>query len=133
MQNIINFNKDKFPIVIVSTEIDVLTDEQIDFYLKEMTNFYTENQGNNIVLIYDISLLKAINANGRIKVGEWLKETASIIKKAVAGVCYVQKNVFQKIILQGIFTIKTPEWEHKVVANLEAGIDWGKKILADLT
>ena len=94
-----------------------------------MTKFYAENQGKKVVVIYDISVLKATGAKARIKIGEWLGEKKDLINNAVAGVCYVQKNIFHKILLQGIFAVNKPVWKHKVVKNVAEGINWGKKIL----
>ncbi|MBN2664207.1 MAG: hypothetical protein JXR68_11205 [Bacteroidales bacterium] len=113
----------------ISTKKDLLNASDLEFYFKTMETFYTQRQGQNVVVVYDISLLKAIDAKGRIKIGEWLKENTDLINDAVAGVCYVQTNVFQKIILQGIFTIKKPEWSHKIVKSITEAVEWGKFIL----
>jgi len=129
MSKLILFNEEKYPIVSVSTNYELFSESMTEDYLVAMLDYYKNNIGKNIIIIYDISLLKAVDAKGRIKIGEWLKNNSNTIKKAVAGVCYVQNNIFQKIILQGIFTIKTPEWKHKVVKNLEEGIAWGNEIL----
>jgi len=124
--SVVNLNLNNFPIVTVSTSYENLTEQQVEEYLSTMLEFYKNNQGKNIVVIYEISILKAIDAKSRIKIGEWLKINSQTIKSAVKGVCYVQKNAFQKLILQGIFSIKTPEWPHKVVTSLQEGIIWGK-------
>jgi hypothetical protein len=129
MTELIIFNQEKYPIVSISTKCELFDEKMTNDYLITMLNFYKQNEGKNIIIIYELSLLKAVDAKGRIKIGEWLKTNSEIIKKAVAGVCYVQNNVFHKIILQGIFAIKTPEWKHKVVKNLEEGIIWGNEIL----
>jgi len=127
--SVVNLNLNNFPIVTVSTSYENLTEQQVEEYLSTMLEFYKNNQVKNIVVIYEISILKAIDAKSRIKIGEWLKINSQTIKSAVKGVCYVQKNAFQKLILQGIFSIKTPEWPHKVVTSLEEGIIWGKELI----
>jgi len=127
--SVVNLNLNNFPIVTVSTSYENLTEQQVEEYLSTMLEFYKNNQVKNIVVIYEISILKAIDAKSRIKIGEWLKINSQTIKSAVKGVCYVQKNAFQKLILQGIFSIKTPEWPHKVVTSLQEGIIWGKELI----
>ena len=122
----IKFDEKLFPIVIVYTDKKTLTEAEIDEYLQIMTDYYTKNKGKDIFIIYDISILKALDARNRIKIGRWLEEQEETIKNAVAGVCYVQTNILQKVILQGIFAIKTPVWPHKVVRSIEEGIDWAK-------
>lgn len=125
----VSLNTNNFPIVTVSTSFENLTEQQVDEYLSTMLEFYKNNEGKNVVVIYEISIVKAVDAKSRIKIGEWLKNNAITIKNAVAGVCYIQKNAFQKLILQGIFSIKTPEWPHKVVTSLEEGIIWGNELI----
>lgn len=122
-------NTENFPIVTVSTTFENLTEEQVDEYLSTMLEFYKNQESKNIVVIYEISIVKAVVSKSRIKIGEWLKTNSQTIKNAVLGVCYVQKNAFQKLILQGIFSIKTPEWPHKVVTSLEEGIIWGNELI----
>lgn len=129
MSEIITINEQFYPIVTISTTNIYFDEEMINDYLNQMIEYYKNNQGKNIVIIYEISIIKAIDAKARIKIGEWLKANSEIINNAVAGVCYVQKNILQKIILDGIFTVKSPDWEHKVVTSLEEGILWGKEIL----
>ncbi len=128
MKDVIKFDESNYPIVRVYTDLDVIDDKIVEIYIEQMTDFYKRNKGKNVVVIYDISTLKAVNSKGRIKIGQWLKKDAHIIKNAVAGVCYIQKNVFQKIILQGIFAVKSQEWKHKVFNNIDDAIKWGKKI-----
>ncbi len=128
-QDVIFLDDTHFPIVIVKTKIERLEEEEVRLYLQTMTDFYAENKGKNVVVVYDLSLLNAIDARGRIQVGEWLKEKSELIGAAVAGVCYVQKNILQKVILSGIFAVKNPEWQHKVVLSVEEGIEWGKSII----
>ncbi|PID89521.1 MAG: hypothetical protein CSB01_01705 [Bacteroidia bacterium] len=127
----IEFNMQHYPIVSIFTTKDNLNDENVDIYLKQITDFYKRNIGKNIVVIYELSILRAVDAKSRIKIGKWLDENADLIKSAVKGVCYVQRNILQKIILQGIFVIKTPEWKHKVVRSLEEGVAWGRELLAE--
>jgi hypothetical protein len=129
MSHIITIEKELYPIVIVKTTSSNFTLTEVDDYLQMMTKFYAENQGKKVVVIYDISVLKATGAKARIKIGEWLGEKRDLINNAVAGVCYVQKNIFHKMLLQGIFAVNKPVWKHKVVKNVAEGIDWGKKIL----
>lgn len=114
---------------VISTKKNLLDTSDLGIYFNKMETFYTEKQEQNVVVVYDISLLKAINSKGRIKIGEWLKENTFLIKNAVAGLCYVQTNVFHKIILQGIFAIKNPEWPHKIVQSINEAVEWGKSIL----
>lgn len=128
-QNIIKINEIKPKIFVVSTDKDLIGSADIDIYLSEMNKFYSENFGRNVVVIYDISVIKAVDAKGRIKIGEWLKENATEIKDTLAGACYVQTNVFQKIILQGIFTVKKPEWEHKIVGSFDEAVNWAENLL----
>ncbi len=132
MNKVVDINTNDYPIVSVCTLKCDFTEGDIDLYIDIMTQFYKDNVGKNVVVIYDISILKAIDAKGRIKIGEWLKENTQLIKSAVKGVCYVQKNFIHKITLQGIFLVKKPEWEHKAVKSLSEGIEWGRKILENL-
>ena len=127
MTSIITLDKSNYPIIVVSTSIKEFTESDVDEYLSIMTDLYIENAGKNIVMIYNFQLLKAIKSKGRIKIGMWLKEKSPIIKQAVAGVCYVQKNVFHKLILHGVFIINTPKWSHKIVKSIEEGVEWGKE------
>ncbi len=133
MEHLITIDETHYPIVIVKTTQSDFTLEQVDDYLKIMTDFYEKNQGKNVVVIYDISILKAAGAKARIKIGEWLGEKKELINNAVAGVCYVQKNIFHKVTLQGIFAINKPIWNHKIVKNIDEGINWGQKILTEKT
>jgi len=129
MSGPVNIDESRYPIVRLYTELDLLNADSVNHYLDFMTEFYKKNQGKNIIIVYDISLLKAMDSSSRAKIGEWLKEKGSLIGGAVAGVCYVQTNILQKIILQGIFAIKKPDWPNKIVNSIEEAIEWGNSIL----
>jgi hypothetical protein len=128
-ENVIKFNQEDYPIVVVYTDYKDLNESQVEKYLNQMTEFYQKNISKGVVIIYDISILRAVSAKGRIRVGEWLRENTELIKSAVAGVCYVQNSVFQKVILEGIFAVKKPEWPHKVVKSVSEGKEWAKVLL----
>ena len=125
----IEIDKSQYPIIIIKTEHKVFIDNDLLYYFETMEKLYTEEEGNGIVVIYDLSLMKLITSEHRKKVGEWLDKVRPKIEKAVKGVCYVQTSPLHGLVLKGIFTVSKPSWNTKVVKNLDDGIKWAKELL----
>ncbi len=127
----IELDKSQYPIIIVKTKHKVFIDTDLQYYLNTMEKLYTEEEGNGIVVIYDLSLMKLITSEHRKKVGEWLDKVRHKIEKAVKGVCYIQTSPLHGLVLKGIFAVSKPTWESKVVKSLDEGIEWAKKLLSN--
>ena len=125
----IEIDKSQYPIIIIRTEHKVFIDNDLQYYFETMEKLYTEEEGNGIVVIYDLSLMKLITSEHRKKVGEWLDKVRPKIEKAVKGVCYVQTSPLHGLVLKGIFTVSKPSWNTKVVKNLDDGIKWAKELI----
>ncbi len=125
----VQLDRSLYPIIIVRAEHKVFIDSDVEDYLNTMEKLYTEEEGNGIVVIYDLSLMKLITSEHRKKVGEWLEKVRPKIEKAVKGVCYIQTSPLHGLVLKGIFTVSKPSWNTKVVKNLDDGIKWAKELL----
>lgn len=129
MNNLINIDITDFPFVIIRANKQLSTMNEISSYTNTMTNFYYNNQNKNLIVIYDLSMLRGIGSKGRKMIGEWLSENKNLINNAVVGVCYVSENILHQIILEGIFSFNKPIWKSKVVNSISEGMKWGNEIL----
>ncbi len=129
MNDITQINTNQRPFIVITILSQLITEEEINFFFKKITEFYKNNQGKNLIIIYDLTKLKAIGTNGRKMIGEWIGENTQLIDSAVAGICYLSKNIAHKIILEGIFTYNKSKSPSKSITSLEEGFEWGKQIL----
>ena len=127
----VQLDRSLYPIIIVRAEHKVFLDQDLFDYLDTMEKLYTEEEGNGIVVIYDLSLMKLITSEHRKKVGEWLDKMRHKIEKAVKGVCYVQTSPLHGLVLKGIFAVSKPSWNTKVVKSLDDGIKWANELLSN--
>ena len=56
----VQLDRSLYPIIIVRAEHKVFIDSDVEEYLNIMEELYTEEEGNGIVVIYDLSLMKLI-------------------------------------------------------------------------
>lgn len=132
MSNLIDIDTTNSPFVIIRATRQLSTIDEINTYTNTMTNFYRNNQNNNLIIIYDLSILKSVGSKGREMIGEWIGNNQTLINSAVAGVCYVSQNILHQIILEGIFSFNKPIWKSKAVKSISEGIKWGNKILKNI-
>ena len=129
MDDIIQIDESKKPFIIISVTSGLTTESEINLYFKKMTKFYQCNQGNNLIVIYDLTKLKVLGAKSRQMVGEWIGENIEYIEQVVAGFCYLTTNILHEIILKGIFSYNKSQCPSKIISTIEEGFEWGKQIL----
>jgi hypothetical protein len=116
------------PIVIVRVNSIEPSDQQFEEYLQELTKVVKEIK--NGVLIFQLSNGKFLASEKRIKIGNWIKEHAEIMKQNMYGVCYVNTSFIAMTILKGIFLVNKPPIPSVVLASESEGIAWAKERIA---
>lgn len=116
-----------FPLVTIKLNNDIETEDQLEAFLEELSDFYASNK--QIVVIYYLGALKSMPSKVRIQLGHWIKENNELVKSSVLGTCYVIPNIISRLMINSIFLVQKPSWNHKVTPNEEEAIKWAKTIL----
>lgn len=117
------------PIVIVRVNPIDPSEQQFEAYLQDLTKLAHEMKHG--VLIFQISKAKLLSAEKRIKIGNWIKTNADVMKKNMYGVCYVNTSFLAMTILKGIFLINKPPIPYAVLGTESEGLAWAKERIAD--
>lgn len=129
MQQTSYFDKSLFPIVVVKFKGGEISEKEFDAHLDRMYHLYSEH--DKILIVFDTSNAKYLSSTLRIKQGNWLKKHHKLLKDTIIAAVYVSSSVMMKMMLKGIFLVQTPAWEHKVVVNLDNGLEWAKEKLKE--
>ncbi|MBN2350492.1 MAG: hypothetical protein JXJ22_16770 [Bacteroidales bacterium] len=91
------------------------TEANFSKYLKELKQFYKENQ--DFVMIIDGSDSKYLDKKFRNYMGKWIADNEDLIKKKCIAQVYVIPSPIIRYILQAIFLVKKPPVPFTIVNN----------------
>ncbi len=124
----VEFDLKDYPIVVNRFSAKEPTNDEFDAWIKEMITYITEKKG--IVLVQELTNAKYLSSENRIKVGNIFKKYEKEIKENVIGIAYIVPSVIVNMLLKGIFAIKKPATDYKVVKTEEEAKKWANEKLA---
>lgn len=125
--NYVDIDYTNDPIVILTVKPIEPTDQQFDEYLASLD--VVLGKMNYGVLIIQISQGKFLSSEKRIKLGNWSKRNATIMKQCMAGLCYINSAFLPATILKGILLVNTPPIPYTVVKTENEALTWAKERL----
>ena len=129
MEAISTIDKSMLPIVIVKFSKEEATEEQFDEHLNRMYKMYSEH--DKVLVVFDTSQAKYLSSALRIKQGKWLKKHHQLLRETIIAAVYVSRSFIMKTILKGIFLVHAPDWERKVVTDVDNGLKWANEKLKE--
>lgn len=118
----VEIDRSQAPILVYKFSSKDPTDQEFEAYLKDLVNDWKSNSG--AVIISDLSEAKYLSSENRIKVGKVMKDNEEMIKANVRAIVYVMPSVVLNMLLKGIFAIKKPPVEVKIVKTREEALNW---------
>lgn len=104
--------------VIKVTFSEIEPDSKLfDKYIKFLDNVYAKNE--KIILIYDSSKAKYLASDLRIKLGNWFKSNAEIVKKYNHHTVFIINSMMIRMVLNGIFLVEKPVYKYDIVGTFE--------------
>lgn len=88
--------------------------------------------GKDFVVISDISKMKYLSSEFRIKQGNFFKKHEKKIAEVCLGTAYIVPSVIGRIILNGVFLINKPATPSAVVSTLAEAEKWTSEKLAQV-
>ena len=126
MTNYANFDRSKFPIVVVKFTGVEQTDDNFAAYLNGLYDNYNSKQPFSLVC--DATNAPKPNITYQKRQAQWMKEHESLIKTYCKGIAYVMPNALYRIALMVIFSLQNNPVPFKVFQNVEDGVEWAKKM-----
>jgi len=124
----VDFDLSEYPIIVNRFSAKEPTNEEFDAWTKEMIKTISENKG--IVLVQELTNAKYLSSENRIKVGNIFKKHEKEIKQNVLGIAYIVPSVIVNMLLKGIFAIKKPATDYKVVKTEQEAMKWSRDKVA---
>lgn len=104
--------------VIKVTFSEIEPDEKLFAkYLKFLEDIYANK--NKIILIYDSSKAKYLASDLRIKLGNWFKTNAEVVKKYNHHTVFIINSMMIRMVLNGIFLVEKPVYKYDIVGTSE--------------
>lgn len=104
--------------VIKVTFSEIEPDEKLFAkYLKFLEDIYANK--NKIILIYDSSKAKYLASDLRIKLGNWFKSNAEVVKKYNHHTVFIINSMMIRMVLNGIFLVEKPVYKYDIVGTYE--------------
>ncbi|TAF72894.1 MAG: hypothetical protein EAZ53_14595 [Bacteroidetes bacterium] len=104
--------------VIKVTFSEIEPDEKLFAkYLKFLEDTYANK--NKIILIYDSSKAKYLASDLRIKLGNWFKSNAEVVKKYNHHTVFIINSMMIRMVLNGIFLVEKPVYKYDIVGTFE--------------
>lgn len=104
--------------VIKVTFSEIEPDEKLFAkYLKFLEDIYANK--NKIILIYDSSKAKYLASDLRIKLGNWFKSNAEVVKKYNHHTVFIINSMMIRMVLNGIFLVEKPVYKYDIVGTSE--------------
>jgi UDP-N-acetylglucosamine 2-epimerase len=109
------------PLVITTYHEDNPMEVVFDEYLEAYKRLCEE--GSDLVIIFNASLAKNMQADLRIKQSKWIEKNRKLIQKAIRKAIFIIPNSFVRVILKGIFLLSRPPYDYSVVSNMDEAIE----------
>lgn len=106
------------------------TKQELEEFLAFSTKILLEYK--NFVIVSDVSKMKYLASEHRIKLGNWLKKHDTLIKERCLGTVYVVSSSIGRIILNGVFLVNKPLIPRVIVPSMAEAEDWARKRLEDI-
>lgn len=126
MADYANFDRSKFPLVVVTFTGNKATDENIDAYLDGLYADYASKQSFSVV--FDLTNAPNPSIKYIKKQAQWMKEHEVLISTYCLGVAYVIDNALFRLALKMVFNIQRNPMPFKVVENMEDAISWATEL-----
>lgn len=118
----VDIDRSQAPVLVYKFSSKDPSDQEFEAYLKDLVNDWKSYSGS--VIINDLSEAKYLSSENRIKVGKVMKDNEEMMTQSVKALVYVMPSVILNMLLKGIFAIKKPPVEVKIVKTREEAIRW---------
>jgi hypothetical protein len=105
------------------------THAEIDEFVAFAAKVLQENR--DFVIVSDVTKLKYLSSEHRIKLGNWIKSHHLLIKERCLGTVYVVSSAIGRMILNGIFLVNKPVIPRTLVASMAEADKWAAERLAE--
>ena len=127
----ISINRDFLPLYVI-THKGVITDEEFDAYLKEVTRSMYERQASRRILIQDATDSAPTSAKLRKRQADWLKENEARLGELTIATVFVIPSGFVRGVLTAILWLQPLPMPHHVCGTLAEALEWSEKRLAEV-
>lgn len=118
----VEIDKSNEPVVVYEFSSKDPTPQEFDAYIKDLTE--DVHNLNGVVMVNDLSNAKYLSSENRIKAGKVIKDNEAVVKKNIVAIVYVMPSVVLNMLLKGIFAIKKPPVEVKIVKTRAEAMQW---------
>ena len=118
----VEIDKSNEPVVVYEFSSKDPTPQEFDAYIKDLTEDIHNLSG--AVVVNDLSNAKYLSSENRIKAGKVIKDNESVVKQNIVAIVYVMPSVVLNMLLKGIFAIKKPPVEVKIVKTRAEAMQW---------
>ncbi|SFB96244.1 hypothetical protein SAMN05421780_102111 [Flexibacter flexilis DSM 6793] len=126
----------RLPILIFRNNPIIPPIQEYETYLVTQKRLMQEaiEEKRKVIVIMDLTNLKFMNSEMRIKRGNFIKEHEKLMQESLSEVILVAPNIVSRTMLQGIFLIRKPSVPTFVVANIKEALskaeNFAEKLLA---
>lgn len=122
MKKFAEFLKPFEQVLVTKFSSVAVTDDHMDQYLTELFTNINEAE-KPLVLISDVSESSSLSAAHRVRIANFLKENAELLKSKVICLIYVMPTPLLQFILNAIFVVNRPPVKHKVCNRYHEAVD----------
>jgi hypothetical protein len=128
MRKFVTYDNSKYPIVICTIGDFDPTDEEFDTYQKEETELINQP---GICQIYDLTHVKLLRAELRIKQGKWTETYKEISKKNIRGIAFYCPTIWGSMVLKAIFLVSRPIIPYVIVKTMSEAFEYADQQLKE--
>ena len=115
-----------FEPILLSTQIEDTTDENLRQYLDEQTLLFEQLARDQIrcISVIDCSFGTSVTAVQRAMYADWMKASKPLLDACLVGTAYVMPSVLVRGALTAIFWLTRLSTPHAVHRELDEGLRW---------
>lgn len=122
------FDDSRLPILVMRFEAEPANLDDFKAYLSNMEKYYLAN--DKLILIFDASKSKYLNADARILQGNWIKQHKEMIAKKAVKMIFVIPTITIRLIYKAILAIQPLPAPNMVVSSMEEAYNEAEALLA---
>lgn len=127
----ISINRDFLPLYVI-THKDVVTEEEFEVYLNDVTRSMYEPSSSRRILIQDATDSEPASPKVRKRQAEWLKQHEARLAELTIATVFVIPSSFVRGVLTAILWLQPLPMPHHVCSTLEEALEWSEMRLAEL-